>query len=535
MKSIKLPSRPDVVMIYQDRETVEPAIKQIMELELPFKAYKYNPEGLHDIIEMRPRVLVLASNNVKHTIQYYINFLEEYEQNIAPHSAILLINNRETSRAYLACENGLFDDYVIINPFNEPQRLKLVLLHALQIIDNHKNNSLEQLVSDGEDELVSCIEHGLALKKSFTHEVSECEEGLVAATGEALESEEAKAVLQKLIGISLDKMNVNSAKSIQSIVDQLIKLKANNQEIKQGVEKQNTPKKKTVIGVNTDLLTSDDTNGHSKSSRYKVLIAEPSDLFSRVIEEIFEETVFKYALVNDGQLALDKIRTFKPDVIIIAFDLPTIDGLEITRIIRSEGNKVPIVAYTHHRDKLVIKEWIPLGLSGYLIKPSKKSSILSEVTKAVKNPIDIIYHHKEAGKDDIKWIPEYTVGHADMDAQHKVLFSMINEFFHQNNQESAIMLFKNLSSYIDLHFDSEENLLRQINYPDTDEHIKKHGELRDKFNLLEGKLENYDVDVHHKIGIFLYNWLAKHILKADMEYKAYALSIEVGSFIQNKD
>ena len=132
----------------------------------------------------------------------------------------------------------------------------------------------------------------------------------------------------------------------------------------------------------------------------------------------------------------------------------------------------------------------------------------------------------------IQWIPEYSVGNADLDEQHKVLFTMINDFFHQSDKESAILLFQNLSSYIDLHFEAEESLLRQINYPDTDGHIKKHADLRGKFTLLEGKLDDYDIEVHHKIGIFLYNWLAKHILEEDMDYKSYALSIEVDSFAQ---
>ena len=56
--------------------------------------------------------------------------------------------------------------------------------------------------------------------------------------------------------------------------------------------------------------------------------------------------------------------------------------------------------------------------------------------------------------------------------------------------------------------------------------------MREKFYLLEKKLEDYDIDVHHKIAMFLYNWLAKHILKSDMEYKSYALSIEEKSFIE---
>jgi len=531
MSQITLPNHPDVIMVYQDRDSVEPAIQQIMELELSFKSYKYNPKNLHDITLMKPKVLLLASNNVKNTIQFYINYLEEYEQKIAPHSAILLISNRETYRAYLACENGLFDNYVIINPLNEPYRLKLVLLQELQIIENHKNSSLEQLISDGEDELASCIEHGVALKKSFTEGVNQCESAILSAANETLGNEQAKKVLQNLIGLSVGEMSENLSSSIQTILDQLLKLKANNQTIKQGIEKLQVPKKKTVVGVNTELLTREAAeNECPKTSRYKVLIAEPSDMFTRVIEDIFADTVFIWALVNDGQAALEKIESFKPDVVLLAYDLPSFNGVEITRTLREAGNKVPVIAYAHDKDKLEIKRWIPLGISGYLIKPLKKSAILNSVAKAAKNPIEILSQDKISSKDYIQWIAEYSVGNKEIDEQHKVLFTMINDFFHQDNKEAAIMLFQSLSSYIDLHFEAEENLLRQINYPDTEEHINKHDELREKFQLLRGKLDDYDLDVHHKIAMFLYNWLAKHILKADMEYKFYALSIEESSF-----
>jgi hemerythrin-like metal-binding protein len=500
MKSIKSSDHPDVIMIYQDRDNVESALHQIMELALKFKAYKYDPKKMHKIAEMKPKILLLSSNNVKSTIQFYINYLEEYNQNIAPHSAILLINNRETGRAYLACENGLFDNYVIINPLNEPYRLKLVLLQELQLIENHKNNSLEQLISEGDDELASCIEHGLALKKSFIHEVSKCEKGLLSATNEAIGNTEAKLVLQNLIGFTLEEMNENVSANIQSIVDQLIELKSNSNTVKQGVERDHTPKKKTAIGVNTELLTSDNEKKiPPKTSRYKVLIAEPSDLFTRVIEEIFSETVFKYLLVSNGQEALSQIAEFKPDVVLLAYDLPIINGLDITRIIRDEGNRVPVIAYTHHRDKLVIKRWVPLGLSGYLIKPSKKSIILKSVMNAVKNPIDIIIHNKASNKAEIQWSDEYSVGNKEIDEQHKVLFTIINEFFQQDSKQAAIMLFESLSSYIDLHFETEENMLKQINYPDTDEHIKMHWELINKFHLLEKKLKHYDIDIHNKI------------------------------------
>tara|TARA_R110000787_G_scaffold67328_6_gene150747 strand:+ start:551 stop:2209 length:1659 start_codon:yes stop_codon:yes gene_type:complete len=528
--AMNLPKQLDVIMIYQEKDIVESAIQQIMELKLKFKAYEYNPKKLHEIAQMKPKVLLLSSNNIKNTIQFYIDYLEDYGQNIAHHSAVLLINNRETFRAYLACENGLFDNYAIINPLNEPFRLKLVLLQELKLIESHSNEGLEQLISDGEDELASCIEHGLALKKSFQTEVSKCEENISLAATQALGSKDATTILQNIVGLSLEEMNENVSASIQNILEQLLELKANNKAIQQGVEQFHTPTKKTTVGINTELLISDDANEQHQSTRYKVLIAEPTNMFAKVIDKIFSETVFKYLLVNDGKIVLDEIKDFEPDVVLLAYDLPSFDGIEITQIIRDEGNNVPIVAYVLPKDTGVIKRWTPLGLSSYLIKPSKKSAILQNIMKALKTNNEQLSHHNVKENNSIEWLPKYAVGNKEIDEQHKVLFIMINDFYHQESKDEAIILFHNVYSYIDLQFESEENLLRQINYPETEQHIKEHFELREKLDELAMKLNNYDFDIQHKIAMFIYSWLTAHILKSDMGYRAYALSIEEESF-----
>ena len=531
MKYTSLSSQPDVILVYQDHDTVEPAIEQIKDLKLKFTAYPFNKNTLHKIAIQKPKILLLSSNNVKTTIQYYINFLEEYGQKIAPHCAILLINNRESSSAYLACENGLFDNYVIINPFNEPHRLKLVLLKELQLIENHQNDNLEKLISESEDEFTSCIKQGVALKNTFMQEVNKCESNLLSTVNKVISDDEVKTVLENIIAISLEQMHGNISKTTQSILDQLITLRKNNQALQEHIEITREPKIKTAVGVNTELLTADD-EGQKPTLSYKVLIAEPSDLFSRVINEMFAQTVFKYVLVNDGETALAQIANFEPDVILMAYDLPKINGIEVTKVLRKEGNKTPVIAYTHLCDKKMIQRWIPLGLSGYIIKPSKKSIIIKSITQAVKNPIEILYH-KGSDTDDIQWIPEYSVGNKEMDEQHKTLFIMINDFLHQESKEEVVKIFQGLTAYVNLHFKAEEDLLRQINYPKTAEHIIKHNELTDKFHLLEQKLDDYNIDLHHKISTFLYNWLTSHILKADMDYKTYALSIEETSFVQD--
>jgi hemerythrin-like metal-binding protein len=524
-------SQPDVILVYQKHNSAKPVIEKIKDLKLKFTTYQLTQKSLHKISRQKPKVLLLSSNDVKQTIKYYISYLEQYRNKITPHSAILLINNRESYSAYLACENGLFDNYVIINPFNEPNRLKLVLLKELKIIENRQNDSLEILISESEDEFTTCIKQGVELKNTFMHEVNICESNLLSTVNKVIDNDEVKTVLENFIAINLKQMHGNISKTTQSIVDQLVTLKKNNQLIKKSIEVACAPKCKTVEGVNIESLISEDDAGKTPSLSYKILIAEPSNLFASIIDEIFTNTVFKYLLVNDGQTALAQITAFDPDVILLAYDLPKLNGIEVTKALRKEGNKTPVIAYIDICDKKIIKHWLPLGLSNYIIKPSKKSILLRSITQAVKNPIEIIYH-KSSGKEDIQWIPEYSVGNKEMDEQHKTLFLMINEFFHQESKQEVIKNFQRLIKYIDLHFEAEEYLLKQINYPNTANHIKKHNKLRTKFYLLQQNLQNYNIDSHQKISTFLYNWLTSHILKADMDYKTYALSIEETSFTQ---
>ena len=51
--------------------------------------------------------------------------------------------------------------------------------------------------------------------------------------------------------------------------------------------------------------------------------------------------------------------------------------------------------------------------------------------------------------------------------------------------------------------------------------IKKHEIFTDKFTVLGSKSNSKSHDIQERIGLYLYKWLAYHILKSDMHYKKY--------------
>lgn len=526
----------DVLMIYQDKKQVDESIKQVQELGLKLQTLVFGQSQINEIIKLQPKVILLSSNNIVSTTKFYIELLENHLEKISDHKVILLINNKESHRAYLACESGLFDNYVVINPLNEPQRLNLVLLQTLELIEqSHDKEGLQALINSGEEELAECILHGKNLKNSLNEKLAACEQTLVEASKTNIINDNSHQVMQRIVEVTFKELNQNLATEIQAVLDRMVDAKTIQSSISSRLDKHLGTNLKSSQFNELDLsaLTASIELNKQRKTKKKLLIAEHSDLFVQVITEIFDGSDFIYDVAQDGIETLLKIKEFQPDVILMAYDLPNINGIEVTRRTRLDNNKVPIIAFSHQQDKGLISKWVPLGLSGYLIKPSTKNNILEEVNKAIESPVNLLKVNSH-GQTKLEWVAEYSIGNKMIDEQHKVLFSVINEFFAETSKESVQTVFLQLSEYIKEHFRAEEALLKEIGYPRLSGHIKKHRALVNKFQEIQQRLSAYKIDEHHKIALFLYNWLAKHILAEDMDYKSFALKNNTLSFIENK-
>src|SRR5207247_2750170 len=95
----------------------------------------------------------------------------------------------------------------------------------------------------------------------------------------------------------------------------------------------------------------------------------------------------------DGRRALDAIRSFAPDLIVLDVMLPEVDGLEICRTLRGSSN-VPIIMLTARsteRDKLA---GLALGADDYLTKPfsprelvARAEAVLRRATTNAAQPV----------------------------------------------------------------------------------------------------------------------------------------------------
>ncbi|MBT3992111.1 MAG: hemerythrin family protein [Rhodospirillaceae bacterium] len=123
----------------------------------------------------------------------------------------------------------------------------------------------------------------------------------------------------------------------------------------------------------------------------------------------------------------------------------------------------------------------------------------------------------------LQWKEEFSVGDAVFDADHQNLISLINRLSDANSSEDDIQwVLQQLEIYVQVHFSREEMAMKEADYPSLGEHKLEH----DNFTTWLGNLKSTfgsepDSAFHltETIAEFLNEWLTKHILHTDMQYK----------------
>lgn len=125
----------------------------------------------------------------------------------------------------------------------------------------------------------------------------------------------------------------------------------------------------------------------------------------------------------------------------------------------------------------------------------------------------------------LSWHDQYLIGESTIDAEHKQLFGLINDFHTQwlelRNRQQAALLMNRLMQYAESHFQHEENLMAAAGYPDLTRHAETHFGLTQTLFDLYAELVECDQRLEHDLLKFLKSWLVEHIVRCDYEFRDY--------------
>ena len=99
----------------------------------------------------------------------------------------------------------------------------------------------------------------------------------------------------------------------------------------------------------------------------RILVVEDDLEIAGPLVRTLQGDGYSVALVGDGKAALDKVKNTNPDLIVLDLGLPTMDGLDVCRAIRSHSMDMPILILTARSSELDLV----VGLDAGARQPSR--------------------------------------------------------------------------------------------------------------------------------------------------------------------
>jgi CheY-like chemotaxis protein len=127
---------------------------------------------------------------------------------------------------------------------------------------------------------------------------------------------------------------------------------------------------------------------------YRILIAEDSEFNLALIKAYLKGGGFELDVAENGQIAVEKVISGKPDLVLMDLEMPVMDGLAATRAIRqreaeSLAHPIPILALTAHAGGEGAGRSLDAGCTAHLTKPIKKATLLEAIVRHVSGKIRI--------------------------------------------------------------------------------------------------------------------------------------------------
>jgi DNA-binding NarL/FixJ family response regulator len=119
-------------------------------------------------------------------------------------------------------------------------------------------------------------------------------------------------------------------------------------------------------------------------SPVRVVLVEDNEIFREALELMLgmREEVEVVAAVGDGTAAVEAVREHGPDVVLMDYRMPGLDGAEATAVLRAKFPQLRVVALTASADEAQRAELLAAGASACLRKDQELDEIVAAIEQA---------------------------------------------------------------------------------------------------------------------------------------------------------
>jgi len=111
----------------------------------------------------------------------------------------------------------------------------------------------------------------------------------------------------------------------------------------------------------------------------RIIIVDDHDAMRRGVRQLLEAKPY-YEVVGeaaDGRSGLEVARATRPDIAILDYSIPELNGLDLAHALKREFPKIEILLYTMHDREEIIIEVLRAGVRGFVLKSDAEKHLLA--------------------------------------------------------------------------------------------------------------------------------------------------------------
>lgn len=336
--------KPDKhILIVSDTEDELRSVHELMTADLGgYWSTDNEAAGLLLFQEHRPSVLILSFQEIGKAERFYLTLFRQCpKMQEIPHQTLLLCKITEAESAYALCTSGTMDDYVVNRPLYDPFRLRWSVRQALDRRNDEQQSSTvgRLLVNVGSD-----LRH-----------------------------------LDNYVGKKLAAGEEQPGESLRVL--QSFTAKLTNQ-IRQFEEHLSTPAMGHVVKVlEQGGLRRQFEQFRQESLEPEIMVVDDDEVYLDMLVAIIEGGGLRVIAVGNGEAALARLHFRRPDLVLMDFQMPGLDGLQTLRRMKMNPDlkPVPVIMLTGTSERELVAQCIQAGAADFIVKPSDRVTILAKI------------------------------------------------------------------------------------------------------------------------------------------------------------
>lgn len=116
----------------------------------------------------------------------------------------------------------------------------------------------------------------------------------------------------------------------------------------------------------------------------RILLIEDNADLAEGIEYNLKLEGYEVRVAGDGRVGVDAVRAWQPDVVLLDLMLPEMDGYQVLRTIRSDGNRVPVVILSARGEEADKVRGFRLDADQYVTKPFSIVELMERISSLLR-------------------------------------------------------------------------------------------------------------------------------------------------------